>query len=393
VTACLPAGHAVGRVWWIFAGLRRTLAVLAAVLVVAGTGAPAARADAVRDAQWHLGYLRVAQAHRLSQGAGVTVAVIDTGVDAGHRDLSGAVLPGTDLTASPAGRRDGRTDLDGHGTAMAGLIGARGRGSRGALGIAPRARILPIRNTPSTAPTDSDLAASIDWAVAHGARVISMSLTEFEPDDDVRAAVEAARRADVVLVAAVGNAPLFEAVGYPAGYPGVLAVAGVDRRGRRADVSVTGSRVDLAAPAVDVVSTDRRGGTGYRRSTGTSDAAAIVAGAAALVRARYPDLPAGEVVRRLTATARDAGAAGRDAEYGTGVLDPVAALTADLPAAPPTTPAGAAPTGASPAPGRNPRADGGDGGTGVPVGLVIVGAGLLLLLGAVGGGALLLRRR
>jgi len=274
---------------------------------------------------------------------------------------------------------------------MAGLIAARGRGTRGALGVAPRARILPIRNTPSTAPVDSELAASIQWAVAHGARVISMSLTEFDPDDDVRAAVEAAQRADVVLVAAVGNAPTFEAVGYPAAYPGVLAVAGVDRRGRRAGVSVTGPRVDLAAPAVDVVSTDRRGGTGYRRGTGTSDAAAIVAGTAALVRARYPDLPAGEVVRRLTATARDAGPAGRDEEYGYGVLDPVAALTADLPAPSPT--AGATPPGAPPPPVGNVRADEGGDGVGVPVGLAIVGTGLLLLLAAAGGGALLLRRR
>jgi subtilisin family serine protease len=260
--------------------------------------------------------------------------------------------------------------------------------------VAPQARILPVRNAPGTAPINSELAGSIDWAVAHGARVISMSLTEFDPDDEVRAAVDAARRADVVLVAAVGNAPTFEAVGYPAAYPGVLAVAGVDRRGRRAGVSVAGPRVDLAAPAVDVVSTDRRGGTGYRRGTGTSDAAAIVAGAAALVRARYPDLPAGEVVRRLTVTARDAGAAGRDDEYGAGILDPVAALTADLPAPPPTTPAGASPPGVPP--GGNVAAGGGGaggGGAGVPVGLAVVAAGLLLLLGAVVGGALLLRRR
>lgn len=363
------------------------VATLAAVLVAA----PPARADAVRDAQWHLDFLKVTQAHRISQGVGVTVAVIDTGVDAGHPDLRGAVLPGTDLSGSPEGRRDGRADTDGHGTSMAGLIAARGRGgARGALGIAPKARILPIRDAPTIAPVGGDPAASIEWAVAHGADVISMSFGGFEAHEELVAAVVAAQRADVVLVAAVGNRPLFDAVGYPAGVPGVLAVAGVDRRGRHAEISATGPQVQIAAPAVDIVSTDRRGGTGYRKGTGTSDAAAIVAGAAALVRARYPDLPAAEVVHRLTATARDAGAAGHDEEYGHGVLDLIAALTADVPALAPTSLPPAVPSVAPPVwQGGPPARDG----TGVSVGLIVIGAGLLLVLAAAGGAGWLLRRR
>jgi type VII secretion-associated serine protease mycosin len=374
-------------------GVRAAVAGVAALAAVA-VAAPPVRADAVRDGQWHLKFLKVAQAHRVTQGAGVTVAVIDTGVDAGHPDLAGAVVAGTDLTTTPAGSRDGRTDLDGHGTAMAGLIAARGRGgARGALGIAPKAKILPIRVADSLAPSNTDSPAAIAWAVSHGADVISMSFAGRDPSDEVRAAVEAALRAGVVLVAGAGNRPLSEWVDFPAAYPGVLAVAGVDRQGRHAAVSVTGPEVQLAAPAVDVVSTDRRGGTGYRQGTGTSDATAIVAGAAALVRARYPDLPAAEVVHRLTATARDAGAAGRDDEYGFGVLDLVGALTAVVPPLPAATTPAAQPTPTA-GPWRPAPAAGEDRG-GFPLGLAAIGLGGALLLFAVAGAGiwLVVRRR
>lgn len=118
-------------------------------------------------------------------------------------------------------------------------------------------------------------------------------------------------------------------VGYPASVDGVLAVGGVDRDGNRAAVSVTGPEIDLVAPAVDIYSTSIDGK--YRKGTGTSDATAIVAGAAALIRSKYPYLPAREVAHRLTATAIDKGAPGRDDEYGYGVIDLVAALTADVP--------------------------------------------------------------
>lgn len=118
-------------------------------------------------------------------------------------------------------------------------------------------------------------------------------------------------------------------MGYPASEPGVIAVGGVDRRGNHAAVSVTGPEIDVVAPAVDIYSTGINGG--YRVGTGTSDATAIVAGAAALIRSKYPDLPAQEVAHRLTATAIDKGLPGRDDEYGYGVIDLVAALTADVP--------------------------------------------------------------
>ncbi|HEX6970447.1 MAG TPA: type VII secretion-associated serine protease mycosin [Micromonosporaceae bacterium] len=314
---------------------RRSRVVQACLALTLGVGtalAPAqpAHADRIRDLQWHLEFLNVAAAHRISQGDDVTVAVIDTGVDARHPDLAGAVLPGVDLVGD---RGNGHTDLSGHGTAMAGLIAARGRGNgRGVLGIAPRAMVFPVRDRRLSIAYDR-ISAGIEWAISQGADVICIASTG-RPSAELQTAIAAAIRADIIVVAAVGNRPESSNVGWPAAYPGVVAAAGVDRNGNHAEVSVTGPEVILAAPAVEIVSTDAVGGTGYSRGTGTSGATAIIAGAAALVRARFPDLSAAEVVHRLTATAIDKGPPGRDEQYGYGVIDLVAALTADVPPMP-----------------------------------------------------------
>ncbi|WP_117212786.1 S8 family serine peptidase [Allorhizocola rhizosphaerae] len=279
--------------------------------------------DEVSDGQWFHQYLRTPEAHALSRGNNVKVALLDSGVDADHADLADSVLPGTDLTSTSGG--NGRIDSDGHGTAMAGIIAATGRVS----GMAPEARVLPVRTTVSTSGAVSALAQGIRWAVANEADVVSISRVVDEDDLLLRQEAEAAIRADVVVVAAVGNRPTHQRVRYPAAISGVMAVAGVDRNGNRSRISVAGPEVDIAAPSDNISSTDKGGG--YREGTGTSDAAAIVAGAVALVRARYPNLKAQEVIRRLTATATDRGAPGRDDEYGHGVLNIVAALTAELP--------------------------------------------------------------
>lgn len=309
--------------------------LLAFTITVATTLIPAApaRADWVRDLQWHLNYLNVTEAHRISRGEGVTVAVVDTGVDARHPDLADAVLPGADLVGDSG---NGHTDISGHGTAMAGLIAARGQGNNsGALGIAPRAKILPVRIQVMSYAA-SEIVRGIYWAIERGARVICVA-SGGGSSPELEAAVMAALKADVVVVAAAGNRPEATRVEWPAAYPGVIAAAGVDRDGNHAEVSVTGPEVVLAAPAVDIVSTNKLGETRYSTGTGTSSATAIIAGAAALVRAKYPDLSAAEVVHRLTATAVDKGPPGRDELYGYGVLDLVAALTADVPPMPSPT--------------------------------------------------------
>nr|WP_240947633.1 S8 family serine peptidase [Planosporangium mesophilum] len=303
-----------------------------------------AHADAVRDAQWHLGFLRIAEAHKYSEGEGIVVGLVDTGIDANHPDLAGNVLPGIDLV-DPGG--DGRRDEGRHGTSMAALIAGHGHaGGAGVLGIAPKAKLLPARSGRVAINFLGRESEGIQWVTQHGAKVISFSIGG-PANRRLQQAVEQAQAADVVIVAAVGNVPEVKEVVYPAAYPGVIAVAGVDQAGNHAAVSVTGPEVVLSAPAVDVETAGLNGT--YGKGTGTSEATAIVAGVVALVRAKYPQLSAPEVVHRLTATAIDKGPPGRDSEYGFGIVDPVAALTADVPPLKPSI----APVTAAPTPSAN----------------------------------------
>jgi len=341
-----------------------------------------ALADSTRDAQWHLRFLDVATAHRYSQGSGVVVAVVDTGVDASHPDLAGNVLAGTETFVGSNGG-NGWTDVDGHGTRMAGDIAAHGHGGGngdGALGIAPKATILPVR---AGTIGVTAIAPGIRWATDRGARVISVSAGN-DADRGIQDSVEYAIAHDVVVVAAVGNAPEVSHIVYPAAYPGVVAVGGVDQGGDHASFSVTGPEVVLSAPGVAIKSTGP--GRTYETGTGgTSDATAIVAGAAALVRSRFPNLSAVEVIHRLTATAIDKGSKGRDEQYGYGIVNLVGALTADVPplsASPSPTGGSSAPTGsASPGNGISPWPG------------ILVVLGILVVVGIVGLVAATRRRR
>ncbi|GAA3189151.1 S8 family serine peptidase [Dactylosporangium siamense] len=313
--------------------LTRPTVLAAATLSAAIIWTPcAASADGIRDRQWHLDALQIAQAQQITQGAGVIVAVADTGVDDRHGELAGAVLPGKEFGEQPTG--DGRSDTDGHGTAMAGLIAGRGLPEGGGvLGVAPKATILPVQTLHSEfGGSPIDLAEGITWAVGRGAKVICVAAGTSEYPE-VTAAVAAAIAADVVVVAGAGNAPQARQVAFPAKLPGVLAVGGTDKDGNHARISVAGPEIALSAPAVDVVSTGAFGT--YVTGEGTSNSTAIVAGVVALVRAKFPDLSAVEVIRRLTATATDRGKPGRDDEYGYGIVNPVAALTASI--GPPVT--------------------------------------------------------
>ncbi|QLD23657.1 type VII secretion-associated serine protease mycosin [Micromonospora carbonacea] len=337
----------------------------------------------IRSDQWHLRFLKATEAHKITQGSGVIVAVPDTGVDP-HPDLERNLLPGTDISKDG----DGRVDNDSHGTAMAGLIAAHGQITGvGALGIAPEAKILPIRSKQIGGKGDTeDLAISIEWASRHGADVISISAVA-GASQRLQRAIRAALQADIVIVAAAGNKPFDIGVGYPASEEGVLAVGGIDMAGNIAAVSVAGSAIDITAPAVDIYSTSYEGK--YSKGTGTSSATAIVAGAAALVRSKYPDLPASEVVHRLTATAVDKGPPGRDDEYGYGVVDLVAALTADVPPVGFESATAGAPGATGPTTAAVAEPAGGDDGGATARGLATLG----VIVAAAGAWALVARRR
>ncbi|TDB83694.1 type VII secretion-associated serine protease, partial [Micromonospora fluostatini] len=233
----------------------------------------------IRTKQWHLEFLRIDKAHKLSQGEGIVVAVPDTGVDT-HPDLRQNLLSGTDTISGGMG--DGRKDRDSHGTSMAGLIAAHGIGSsRGALGVAPKARILPIFSSPPNADGTPDaLAQGIEYAVSQGVDVISVS-SGGGSSPRLNQAISTALASNIVVVAGAGNRPRESHVAYPARETQVLAVGGVDRVGNHAAVSVTGPEIDVVAPAVDIYSTSYDGK--YSKGTGTSSATAIVAGAVALI--------------------------------------------------------------------------------------------------------------
>ncbi|MFG3284401.1 type VII secretion-associated serine protease mycosin [Streptomyces sp. NPDC048111] len=281
--------------------------------------------------------------HR-STGAGVRVAVIDTGVDIRNPQLKGAVDTSLGTNLLPRGLKDatgrplergaenGTTDPVGHGTKVAGIIAARPAPTTGFVGLAPGATIIPVaQNDADGHGTAETLAEAIRHAVAAGARIINISQDTADavrPAATLKRAVDAALARDVVVVASAGNDGLGGNVKatYPASYPGVLAVAASDRNNERAAFSQSGAFVGVAAPGVDMVSTVPGGG--HCADSGTSFAAPYVAGVAALIRARHPGWTGREVVTQIEQTAERA-VAGHDRLVGWGVADPVRALTED----------------------------------------------------------------
>ncbi|MEV4640106.1 type VII secretion-associated serine protease mycosin [Actinoplanes sp. NPDC049548] len=283
-------------------------------------------------------------------GAGVRVAVIDSGVDASHPQLRGRVAPGRDFLH---GNADARQDCVGHGTGVAGIIAAGPDGAAGPRGLAPDATIVPVRvseqtdtddRTAQTEPTSpGTFADAIDWASSPNggdADVINMSLVMTEQSDAVRAAVARAVDRGVVVVAAAGNHGGDKdknPTPYPADFPDVIGVGAINVNGVRGDFSQHGDYVDIMAPGVDVTVAARGGG--HVTEQGTSFAAPFVAATAALVRQRFPALTPAQVARRLLATADPAPGGARSDEYGYGVLNPYRALTETLGPETPPAPA------------------------------------------------------
>ncbi|GAB7182899.1 S8 family serine peptidase [Kitasatospora sp. Ki12] len=295
---------------------------------------PAASADQIRDQQWVLKSLEAeTKIWPVSQGDGVVVAVIDSGVNSEHQDLTGQVLPGADFSGTQS---DGRIDTDGHGTGMASLIAGHGHGAQaGVMGLAPKAKILPVKVRTSDGgpiPEQNDLAEAIRFAADHGATVINMSIagsSRFE--SQVRKAVAYAVSKDVVLVAGSGNSGSDLGVNYPAAFPGVMAVGAVDSKGVVWDSSTPGPETTLIAPGVGIYRATAKSPTSYGVADGTSDSTAYVSATAALIRSKYPNLSAGQVINRMikSATPPADGTVVPNSHYGYGILAPAKALEAN----------------------------------------------------------------
>lgn len=267
---------------------------------------------------WAMPVLQAEKAWRVSTGAGVVVAVLDTGVDASHPDLQGALVAGKNAIGG-----DGSAptwDGNGHGTHVAGTIAARANNGKGIAGLAPGSKVMPVKVLDANgAGWASDVAAGIRWAVDHGADVLNLSLSG-PASSTMQPAIEYAVSKRVTVVAAAGNSGA-NSSGYPGAYPGVISVSALARPGSSlASFSNRGSGVDIAAPGQSILSTVPGGYSSY---SGTSMAAPHVAAAAALVLAKNPTA---NLHSLLAKTATDLGAAGYDSTFAYGRLNLLSAL-------------------------------------------------------------------
>ncbi|SEL58620.1 type VII secretion-associated serine protease mycosin [Streptacidiphilus jiangxiensis] len=307
------------------------LAAAGALTLGLGTAAQPASADSVRAGEWWLAPMHATQMWQQTRGVGITVAVVDSGVQADHPDLIGQVLPGKNFSNLPGGAQ---TDTDGHGTRMASLISGTGNSDngQGAIGLAPGVKILPLRiwksgsnEADASAMYSVQLATAVRYAADSEAQIINLSQGQEEDVASVREAIAYAESKGKLVVAAVGNSGnTGNPVNYPAAYPGVLGVAAVNESIKPTAESEYGSQVALAAPG-DNMADACPSSTGYCTSHGTSDSTALVSASAALVWSLHRDWTADQVIRVLINTADGQGK--WDPHFGWGVVRPRIALT------------------------------------------------------------------
>ncbi|WP_310729175.1 S8 family serine peptidase [Streptomyces sp. N2A] len=367
-------------------------AVTAGVLLFAA--APTALADQNRDDQWPLKAFDAQSVWKQSTGKGVTVAVIDDPVNGDHPDLKGSVLPGKSFVDGGRGDQKGMRD---HGTGMASLIAGHGHGpgsSDGVMGLAPDAKILPV-----AVPADGEDASGssvgswVRYAVDQGASVINMSINPYYIGEDDKSALAYALQKNVLVVVGAGNdgqSKLSEL----ASTPGVVSVGAVDKTGKVWSKSNSGSQLMLSAPGVEITSASATAGQ-YRLADGTSDATAYVSATAALLRSKFPDLTAGQIANRLVKSAGlppgEKGLKLPDPHYGYGFVQPLKALTADIPAGskngPLKTPKTDPATGTSGANAAGASGNGkeqGDQGSGLGMGAIVgIAVGVLVVAGII----------
>ena len=289
--------------------------------------------DPLTAGQYSLDQMRVRDAWSLSKGGSGVVAVLDTGVQANHPDLSGRVLAGHDFVNDDSNAADD----NGHGTWVAGIIAAKPNDGYGIAGISWSDRILPVKIMTSTGTgSTSDLIAGIRWAADHGATVINMSVGGFPYSQGVQDAVNYAWNRGVVLVGAAGNNNRDEKF-YPASMANVVSVSATQVNDEFSHWSSYGSAVDVSAPGSSVQTTNCTSSAclhpdwgSHTYISGTSFATPNVAGVVALIRARYPTWSPQQVVDRLVGTVDDRGYAGWDKRYGRGRVNAYRALGASV---------------------------------------------------------------
>ncbi len=274
--------------------------------------------------QWNLPAIHAPEAWDVTLGAGVKVAVVDTGVDCGHPDLQGQC-------AAQANYVGGFQDDNGHGTHVAGIIAARVNNDIGIAGVAPGARLIALKvlDQSGQGTTTTAAAAIVDAVRVYGARVINLSFGGPDFDAFLQESINQAHAGGALVVAAAGNSGSSAPI-YPAAMDHVVAVAAVDPKLQRAGFSNYGNYVKLAAPGVDIWSTYRGGQ--YDLGRGTSMAAPHVSAAAALVLSLRPNLCPDAVAALLFQTADDLGSPGWDPYYGYGLVNAYRAVRAAAPA-------------------------------------------------------------
>ncbi|MFI6929931.1 type VII secretion-associated serine protease mycosin [Streptomyces sp. NPDC050287] len=311
----------------------RAVASGAIGLLLVGSTALQAHASSTRSQQWHLDAMRAQEMWRTSTGKGITVAVIDTGVDPDNPDLKGRVLDGKDFApSSRAG--DEHTDYEGHGTGTAGLIAGTGAygGGKGAFGLAPGAKILPIRVPAETEDAmgfarPAYFSKAIRYAADANAKVINISMASVVSSPELTAAVKYAVDRGSLVFAAVGNeVDKGNPVLYPAATPGAVGVAAVGKNLRRAYFSEYGPQVDMAAPGESMVHACG-GKTGLCKTEGTSDATALASASAALIWSKHPTWTNNQVLRvMLNTIGAPTDGAKRNDSIGYGIVRPRVAL-------------------------------------------------------------------
>lgn len=286
------------------------VSLLASMLVVGGAMAPSAAAETMRQRQWYLDRMQAERVWKVSTGKGITVAVLDGGVNASAPELKGMVLKGRNF-AEP--KKDARQDPEGHGTAMAMLIAGNGGNNEGIKGLAPDARILPLTVAGTTKESGTRnvhaFAEAIRYAADSDARILNISMgyeyytLESGERELIQQAVDyAVARGKLLFAAAGNNATEGNEASYPAASKGVAGVGAVDDSFTVTKFSTHGPQIALAAAGDDIPIHCTKG-PGYCKSWGTSQATAITSASAALIWAKHPSWTGNQVLRVMMQTA------------------------------------------------------------------------------------------